>query len=82
MNTTENLLNDLIKHFKKEQMDASLEMSNYYESEYGDNIELDYPEGAIGDPKGFELEAIPGVYNKVVRHLIARLNKEMRNNEL
>ena len=82
MNTTENLLNDLIKHFKTKQNEAYDEMNEYYENEYGDDVELDYPNGAIGDPHGMHLETIPGVYGIVIRHLIARLNKEMRDNEL
>ena len=49
MNTTENLLNDLIKHFKTKQNKAYDEMNEYYENEYGDDVELDYPTGAIGD---------------------------------
>ena len=73
MDTTQNLLNDLIKHFTKEQMQADLNMTKYYEDEYGDDVELDYPNGAIGDPYGVELETIGGVYNKVVRYL-----KEMK----
>tara|TARA_R100001082_G_scaffold102355_1_gene72387 strand:- start:2505 stop:2831 length:327 start_codon:yes stop_codon:yes gene_type:complete len=69
MDNNQNLLNDLIKHFTSEQMKASLEMTKYYEDEYGDDVELDYPNGAIGDPHGMQLETIPSVYGRVIRHL-------------
>ena len=69
MDNNQNLLNELIKHFNTERIKASAEMTNYYESEYGDDVEKDYPCGAIGDPKGMELETIPTVYRKVIRHL-------------
>ena len=69
------LLNDLIKHFTKEQMKADLNMTKYYEDEYGDNVEEDYPNGAIGDPYGVELETIGGVYGRVIVYLKKRLNK-------
>ena len=69
MDTNQNLLNDLIKHFNTERIKASAEMTNYYESEYGDDVEKDYPYGAIGDPEGMKLETIGAVYNRVVRYL-------------
>ena len=76
MDNNQNLLNDLIKHFTKKEMQASLEMTKYYEDEYGDNVEEDYPNGAICDPYGVELETISGVYAKVVRELKERLNND------
>ena len=48
-------------------------MTKYYEDEYGDDVEQDYPYGAIGDPEGMKLETIPSVYGRVIRHL-----KEMK----
>ena len=56
-------------------MQVDLNMTKYYEDEYGDNVEEDYPNGAIGDPYGVELETIGGVYGRVIRHLKERLNK-------
>ena len=76
--TQKDLLNELIKHFTSEQMKANLEMTKYYEDEYGDDVEQDYPEGAIGDPYGMELETIPSVYGRVIVHLKKRLDKEMK----
>ena len=78
MEQNQDLLNDLIKHFTSEQMKASLEMTKYYQDEYGDDVEQDYPDGAIGDPYGMELETIPNVYGRVIVYLKKRLNKEMK----
>ena len=75
MDNNQNLLNELIKHFTSEQMKASLQMTKYYEDEYGDDVDQDYPEGAIGDPRGMELETIGIVYENVVSYLKERLNK-------
>ena len=76
MDNNQNLLNDLIKHFNEKQFIASLNMTKYYEDEYGDDVEKDYPNGAIGDPYGIELETISGVYARVVRELKERLNND------
>jgi hypothetical protein len=76
MENNQNLLNDLIKHFTTKQREAYNDMNEYYENEYGDDVELDYPNGAIGDPHGMQLETIPGVYGRVIRHLKERLNND------
>ena len=69
MDTNQDLLNNLIKHFTQEGIRADIQMSKYYEDEYGDDVEEDYPNGAIGDPEGMKLETIGAVYNRVVRYL-------------
>jgi len=76
MENNQDLLNDLIKHYNKKQLQASLNMTKYYEEEYGDDVELDYPNGGIGDPYGVELETISGIYARVVRELKERLNND------
>jgi hypothetical protein len=75
MDNNQTLL-DLIEHYNKKQIRASLNMTKYYEDEYGDDVELDYPNGAIGDPYGVELETISGIYATVVRELKERLNND------